>query len=75
MKDQVVFITSSSSGIGREAAYRFAKEGARIVLTYYRSKTRGEAAERRCIRFGAEDTLLIHLNVMDTKSVTASVRK
>ena len=75
MKDQVVFITGSSSGIGREPDYRFAKEGARIVLTYYRGKTRGESAERHCIKLGAEDTLLLHLDVMDAKSVAVAVRK
>ena len=75
MKDHVVFITGSSSGIGRETAYRFAREGFRVVLTYYRGKARGEAAERRCIKLGARDTLLLHLNVMDTRSIAEAVRK
>lgn len=75
MKEQVVLITGSSSGIGRETAYRFAKAGARLVLTYYKGKTRGEAAERRCRRFGAADTLLLHLNVVDNESVAEAARK
>ncbi|MEK6589649.1 MAG: SDR family oxidoreductase [Nitrospinota bacterium] len=75
MKGQVVLITGSSSGIGRETAYRFAKEGASLVLTYYKGKRRGEAAERRCRRLGAADTLLLHLDVTDNESVAGAARK
>lgn len=75
MKGQVVLITGSSSGIGRETAYRFAGAGARLLLTYYKGKTRGEAAERRCRRLGAADTLLLRLDVTNNVSVAAAVRK
>lgn len=69
MRGKVIFITGSSSGIGRETAYRFAQEGSRLVLTYNKGKRRGEDAERRCRRLGAEDTLLIHLDVTDDRSI------
>lgn len=69
MKGQVILITGSSSGIGRETAYRFAKEGARLILTYHKGKTRGEAAEMRCRKLGAEDTVLLHLDVTDHDSI------
>lgn len=75
MKNQVVLITGLSSGIGRETAYRFASEGARLVLTYYKGKRRGEAAERRCRRLGAGDTLLLHLDVMNDKSISSALRR
>jgi len=75
MKNQVILITSSSSGIGRETAYRFASEGARLVLTYYKGKTRGEMAEIKCKRLGADDTFLTYLNVMDNKSIASALRK
>ncbi|TAL23429.1 MAG: SDR family oxidoreductase [Nitrospirae bacterium] len=75
MKDRVILITGSSSGIGRETAYRFAAEGYRLALTYYKGKTRGESAERKCRRLGAADTLLIHLNVMDNASIASAVNK
>ena len=75
MKNQVILITGSSSGIGRETAYRFASEGAKLVLTYYKGKTRGERAEKKCRGLGAADTLLINLNVMDNKSIASAVVK
>lgn len=75
MEGKVILITGASSGIGRETAYRFAREGAAVVLTYNKGKARGEAAERRCIKLGAADTLLLHLDVMDYKSIADAARK
>jgi NAD(P)-dependent dehydrogenase (short-subunit alcohol dehydrogenase family) len=75
MKGQVVFITGASSGIGRETAYRFAQEGTRLALTYNKGEKRGLEAEKRCRRLGAEDTLLVHLNVMDNRSIGDAVKR
>lgn len=75
MKDRVVFITGASSGIGQETAYRFAREGARLVLTYNRGKTNGIKTEKQCQKLGAADTLLIHLDVMDDKSITDAIKQ
>lgn len=75
VKGQIILITGSSSGIGRETAYRFAKAGARLVLTYYKGKTRGMAAEKRCMMLGAADTLLLRLDVVDNESIAEAVRK
>lgn len=46
IKNKVVVITGSSSGIGKTTAIRFAKEGARVVVNYNINKK------------GAEETLL-----------------
>jgi NAD(P)-dependent dehydrogenase (short-subunit alcohol dehydrogenase family) len=73
MKDKAVFITGASSGIGRETAYLFARDGARLAITYCRSKERGEETEKRCRELGASDVLLLHLDVTDTESIRRAV--
>jgi len=75
MKGQIVLITGASSGIGRETAYRFAREGTKLALTYNKGERRGVEAEKRCRRMGAEDTLLVHLNVMDNRSISDAVKR
>jgi 3-oxoacyl-[acyl-carrier protein] reductase len=42
IKDKVVIITGSSSGIGQTVALRFAKEGAKVVVNYRENKAGGE---------------------------------
>lgn len=42
--DKAVIVTGGSSGIGRAAAFRFASEGARVLITGRREKLLAEAA-------------------------------
>jgi len=42
LKDKIVVITGSSSGIGRTTAIRFAKEGAKVVINYNVNQQGGE---------------------------------
>ena len=75
LKGKVVFITGSSIGIGREDAFAFAKEGSRIVITYYKDKKEGEEVAKKCLELSAEDALVVQLNVMDNKSIKDAVKK
>lgn len=75
LQDKVVFITGSSIGIGRETALLFAKEGAKVIITYYKDKKEAERVEREAKRLGAADSLILQLNVLDDKSIKACVRK
>ncbi|MEK7100426.1 MAG: SDR family NAD(P)-dependent oxidoreductase [Patescibacteria group bacterium] len=47
LKNKVIVITGSSSGIGRTTAIRFAKEGAKVVINF---KTNEMGGGRNSIR-------------------------
>lgn len=44
MKDKVIIVTGGSSGIGRNAAWRFAEAGAKVIITGRRAAALEEAA-------------------------------
>jgi 3-oxoacyl-[acyl-carrier protein] reductase len=75
MKNKVVLITGSSNGIGRETAFKFASENAKVVLTYCNDRLGGQKTEKRCKELGASETLLIKLNLRENKSILNAVDK
>jgi 3-oxoacyl-[acyl-carrier protein] reductase len=62
LKDKVVLITGSSSGIGKTTALRFAKEGAKLVINYNVNKDGGEETLKQVKKLGVE-ALLIQADV------------
>lgn len=52
IKDKVVLITGSSSGIGQTAAIRFAKEGAKVVVNYRENLTGAKDIVKQIIDLG-----------------------
>lgn len=75
LRNKVVLITGASIGIGRETAYRFAKEKCRLVITYYKDKKEAFEVQKKCLGLGANDVLVLQLNVMDNKSIKNCVKK
>lgn len=73
MRDKVVLITGSSKGIGRETAFQFAAEQARVVITYCDDEAGGQETEKRCRELGASETLLVRLDVRDNQSIAETV--
>ena len=71
---KTVFITGSSSGIGKETAYLFSEAGWNIILTYYGpNKKEGEQVKKECERLGADSVLLLKLDLMKDASIKSSV--
>ncbi len=62
---KVVFITGSSSGIGEQTAYCFAKTGASLILTYHNDKAGGERVRQQCLKLGASEVMLEKLELAD----------
>ena len=75
LKDKVLFITGSNTGIGKESAYKFAAEGCKIVITYYKDKKKAEDAAKKCLELGSPEVLVSHLDVTDNKSIKKAVKE
>lgn len=75
LKNKVVLITGSSIGIGRETAYMFAKNGAKLVITYYKDGKEGKETSEECRKLGAADTQLLYLDVTNNKSILKCVNE
>ena len=67
IKDRVVLVTGSSSGIGFETAVAFAKQGAKVVITYNKTKSGGEMCFEQCRDI--TDALLVKLDITNDRSV------
>ena len=65
LKDKIIFITGATAGFGKACAYRFAKEGAKLVLTG-RRKERLESIQNE---LGKDCVHIIQQDATDRKSI------
>ncbi|MDZ7586988.1 MAG: SDR family NAD(P)-dependent oxidoreductase [Patescibacteria group bacterium] len=79
LKDKVVIITGSSSGIGQAAAIKFAKEGAKVVINYKSNKAGADQVMRELKQLGDMPAIAIQADVADPVQVknlfSAAVKK
>lgn len=75
-KDQVIWITGASSGIGEALALAFASEGARLVLSA-RREAELERVARQCEEQGVtrEHLMILPLDVTDTEALPGAVEQ
>ena len=70
LKDKVCVVTGSSRGIGKSIAQGYAKEGAKVVVTYVMNKD-----EALAVADEINSELVIKLDVRDRKSVKDMFKK
>jgi 3-oxoacyl-[acyl-carrier protein] reductase len=69
LKDKVVLITGSSSGIGKATALRFAKEGAKLVINYHVNETGAKETKKEIEQLGSE-CIVIKADVSKSEEIT-----
>jgi len=74
MESRVVLVTGSSQGIGQAAALAFAREGARVGVTYHANREKAEAIVET-IREGGGDALAVKLDLASTESIREAVAR
>ena len=67
LKNKIVVITGSSSGIGKTTAIRFAKEGAKVVVNYNVNKEGGEETLKEIQKYS--EGLLVQADVSKPKDI------
>src|SRR5690606_15064982 len=68
LTDKVALITGSDSGIGQAIAIAFAKEGAKVAITY-RSDEDGARETLKEVEKAGSEGIVIHVDVTDEEKV------
>jgi len=68
LKNKVVIITGSSSGIGRDMAIKFAQEGAKVVISY-KSNKKGAEQTAKSLKKDKSDYLMFGGDLSEPKNV------
>ena len=73
LREKVVLVTGSSSGIDQAAAVAFAGEGARVAVTYHENRPGAEVTAEQ-VRAAGGQALVVHYDLADLDSVRSAAR-
>ncbi len=70
---KAVLVTGGSRGIGRATALAFAREGARVAVTYSTARERAEQVVADLVAAGARDAAAFPMQLADAESIRTAV--
>lgn len=73
LSNKNILITGSSKGIGESIAHAFAKEKAKVVVTFNSDQEAAEKVGEKCRELGAPEVIVIKLNIKDDESIKSVV--
>jgi len=74
-KDKVVLITGASSGIGRAVAFKFAKHGFKLAITYNKNQDGIIQTAQTCKSLGSSQVEYFRLDLADDESIRNCVKQ
>lgn len=75
LNNKNILITGSSKGIGEAIAYSFAREKAKLVVTYNSDITGAQKVADKCKELGAEEVLIVKLDIKNNESIKSVVEE
>lgn len=70
LEGQIAIVTGSDSGIGQATAEAFAREGAKVAVTYLEDRAGADETRRRVEAAGGQ-AVVVHLDQRDERSIDA----
>lgn len=75
LSNKIVFITGGSKGIGEAISYAYAREKAKVIITFNSDSQAAEKVKRQCLKLGSPEVLSLKLDIRDSQSIKDCIAK